>query len=225
MSLVALSVTCIFYAEHYFYQNSLGGDVFQPARYGMLTELAMAVMSLTAVLLALRSIGVLKRGILAMGLMVVSTLLSFWLMSSSLGTISHAAANYPTASKGAVAQKAQQMVIIETMSQSLEAAPDMQVLIFADEPYDFERVYSLPLFLDFYSGREVAFYLETRIPDELKPDELSQGLSDWLDGISLNGGWKISPIREFDSDKPTMCVYFGQLVESDYCDTTLGLDN
>jgi len=224
MSLVALSVTCIFYAEHYFYQNSLGGDVFQPARYGMLTELAMAVMSLTAVLLALRSIGVLKRGILAMGLMVVSTLLSFWLMSSSLGTISHAAANYPTASKGAVAQKAQQMVIIETMSQSLEAAPDMQVLIFADEPYDFERVYSLPLFLDFYSGREVAFYLETRIPDELKPDELSQGLSDWLDGISLNGGWKISPIREFDSDKPTMCVYFGQLVESDYCDTTLGLD-
>jgi hypothetical protein len=181
-------------------------------------------MSVTTVFLAVKSISVMRKDMPTIALMVLSSLVALGLISSSLGTIYQAAVDYPNISKGAVAQKVQQMIIIETMAQSLEATPDMQVLIIADEPYDYERVYSLPIFLDFYSGREVRFYLETRIPDELKPDAFFQGLSNSLDEISLNGGWKISPIREFDSQRQTLCIYFGQLVESDFCTATLGLD-
>ena len=224
ISLVALSAISVYFGEHYFYQNSLAGEVFQPTRYGMFTELAVVLMSVTTVFLAVKSISVMRKDMPTIALMVLSSLVALGLISSSLGTIYQAAVDYPNISKGAVAQKVQQMIIIETMAQSLEATPDMQVLIIADEPYDYERVYSLPIFLDFYSGREVRFYLETRIPDELKPDAFFQGLSNSLDEISLNGGWKISPIREFDSQRQTLCIYFGQLVESDFCTATLGLD-
>ena len=224
ISLVAFSAISVYIGEHYFYQNSLAGGVFQPARYGMLTELAVVLMSVTTVFLALKSIGVLRKDRNTIALMVLSSLVAIVLISSSIGTIHHAAVNYPNISKGVVAQKVQQMIVIETAAKSLETTPDMQVLIFADEPYDYEKVYSLPIFLDFYSGRDVSFYLETRIPDELKNDGLFLELSNSLDKTSLNGGWKVSPIREFDSQRQTLCIYFGQLVESDVCTTTLGLD-
>jgi hypothetical protein len=116
------------------------------------------------------------------------------------------------------------MSIIDSMAQALAEAKDMQVLIIADEPFDYERVYSVPIFLDFYSGRKVNFYLETRIPNELKPDAYFQGLSDALDDISMNGGWKISPISELEPEREILCIYFGQVVELDSCTTTIGLD-
>jgi|688.fasta_scaffold64903_3 hypothetical protein len=224
ISLVAFSAISVYFGEHYFYQKNLAGGVFQPARYGMLTELAVVLMSVTTVFLAVKSIGVLRKGTLTIALMVLSPMLALALVSSSLGTIHQAAVDYPNISKSAVAQKAQQMTVIETAAKSLETTPDMQVLIFADEPYDYEKVYSLPIFLDFYSGRDVSFYLETRIPDDLKTDGLFLELSASLDKTSLNGGWKVSPIREFDSQRQTLCIYFGQLAESDVCTITLGLD-
>jgi hypothetical protein len=116
------------------------------------------------------------------------------------------------------------MLVIESMSQSLADSPLTQVLIYADEPYDFEKVYSLPIFLDFYSGRKVDFFVETLIPDELKPDAYFQGLAAMLDEISLEGGGKILPLRDFDPKKPTLCIYFGQMVESGLCSTTMGLN-
>jgi hypothetical protein len=223
LTLVALSVLSVFFGEHYFYQNSLNGEVFQPARYGMLSELAIVAISLATIFVSLKSFGMLSKRIIGFGIRAFSVLVALWVVYSSTGVISSAAENYPSISKGAVAQKVQQMIFIESMAQLLEAEPAMQVLLYADEPYDFEGVYSLPIFLDFYSGRDVTFYLETKIPDELKPDAFFQGLSNRLDEISIAGGWRISPISEFDSKKQTLCVYFGQPVELDFCTHTVGL--
>jgi len=224
ISLVAVSILTVYIGEHYFYQNSIVGGVFQPARYGMVTELTMVLISLAVIILTLRAFGLLNKGLLPIGLKTLAAVLAIGLIYSSMGPIFSAAANYPKISQGLVAQKIQQMSVIDSMAQTLAESPDMQVLIFADEPFDYERVYSLPIFLDFYSGRKVNFYLDTRIPDELKPDAYFQGLANSLDKISLEGGWKISPLGEFDIEKEVLCIYFGQLVESEICTLVIGLD-
>jgi len=224
ISLGAFSALVVYFGEHYFYQNSIVGGVFQPSRYGMVTELIVLLILVSLVLLTLRLFGLFRKGVLATGLTLLSVLVAAGVVYSTWGPIASAAANYPNVSRGLVAQKIQQMSIIDSMAQALAEAKDMQVLIIADEPFDYERVYSVPIFLDFYSGRKVNFYLETRIPNELKPDAYFQGLSDALDDISMNGGWKISPISELEPEREILCIYFGQVVELDSCTTTIGLD-
>jgi hypothetical protein len=114
------------------------------------------------------------------------------------------------------------MSIIEAMSDTLNESPDMQVYIFADKPFDYELVYSLPLFLEYYAARDVEFYLQTQIPEDLRPDGYFDGLASTLDDISQKGGWSIEPIASFDPERQTLCIYFGEAVSFDFCTATMG---
>jgi hypothetical protein len=221
LSLIALSIILVYFGEVFFYQYAINNSQFMP-RYGMISELAVVFVSLLIVFQGLRSLSFLRPLSLASAWKLFPLVVALSVVYGSFATIEGAAKNYPVLSEGSAAITAQQMSIIEEMADTLSESPSMQVYIFADKPFDYELVYSLPLFLEYYSERQVDFYLKSQIPEELKPDGYFQGLADTLDEISQEGGWSIYPLSGFDTEKQTLCIYFGEAVSFDFCTATMG---
>jgi hypothetical protein len=221
VSLTALSIVLIYLGEIFFYQHALNNSQFM-ARYGMISELAVVFMYLAIVFLGLRALSLFNGFSITSTWKLLPVAIALTVVYSSLGAIEGHARSYPVISEASVVTTAQQMTIIEAMSDTLNESPDMQVYIFADKPFDYELVYSLPLFLEYYAARDVEFYLQTQIPEELRPDGYFDGLASTLDDISQQGGWSIEPIASFDPERQTLCIYFGEAVSFDFCTATMG---
>jgi hypothetical protein len=99
--------------------------------------------------------------------------------------------------------------------------------LLVDEPYDYERVMALPLFLENLADRDTSFFVDTQIPKELEADSLQADLSRQLFEMSetgfQDGPWQISPLRELELSSEVLCFYFGQEISSTKCSQTIGI--
>jgi hypothetical protein len=222
-SLAGVLSLLVFVAEMFFYQHSTSSGNFQPPRYGLMSEFATSLIYFFALMLAIRLLVSQGKGVWVLVRRAVGAVVSVLVLSGTLPTVFSAVSQYPVIAKEAVSAQAYNMTRIMEGSKYLREEPDSQVLIFVDEPYDYERLFALPLFLEYYADRSVDFYAQVQIPVELQPDEYFVGLSDTLEDIGQNGGWEISPLNEQEESSPTLCIYFGQVVSSPNCAKTIGI--
>jgi hypothetical protein len=221
--LLAISVLGVYLGEMMFYQESMPGGVFEPARYGLITEIAQILLSLTLILLSIELIGRLSGVFWTVIRAIVAILVITSVMIQGAPRIISASEVYPEFSRGVTSTNEYNMTLIMSAASYLESRPDSSVMIFVDEPYDFERVYSLPFFLEYYSKRDVIFFARVQIPEELKSDQLVVSLSKTLEDFGANGGWQISPISMLKDGVPLLCIYFGSEASSPECDSVIGV--
>ena len=226
MSVLALLVLIQLSGESYFYQNSLGQGVFSPARYGIGSELA--VLSIAAIAIAL-SISLYRAGgtLGKLPMRIAAGALGLGVVLASVAPVSRAATEFRELSLGTVQYLSYQMEIMEQASDYLREFEQAQVLLLVDEPYDYERVMSLPLFVENLADRDTSFFVNTQIPKELEADSLQADLSKRLLEMSAtgfqDGPWQISPLGELELNSEVLCFYFGQEVSSPNCSQTIGI--
>jgi hypothetical protein len=116
---------------------------------------------------------------------------------------------------------------MEQAGDYLSEFKNSQVLLVVDEPYDYERVMSLPLFLENLADRNAAFFVQYQIPKELEVDPLQADLASRLADFSTEGfmerPWQVSPIGQLNSGFEVLCFYFGQEVSLPNCTQTIGI--
>ncbi len=212
--------------ESFFYQNSLSQGVFSPARYGIGSELAAVSIAMIATALAI-SFYEKRSAPNKLTLRVAASALSVGVVLGSLAPIGRAATEFPALSQGTISYLSYQMSVMEEAASYLIQFEDAQVLLLLDEPYDFERAMSLPLFLENLADRETLFFVQAQIPKELEVDPLQEGLASRLKDISTDGSmdrpWQISPIDQINSESEVLCFFFGQEVSLPSCTRTIGI--
>jgi len=225
-SILALLSVVLLAGESYFYQNSLSQGVFSPGRYGIGSELAAVSAVVIATVLAISFVGI-RREPSSLPLGLVAGSLSLGVVLASLAPIGRAATEFPELSRGTVQYLSYQMSVMEQAGDYLSEFKNSQVLLVVDEPYDYERVMSLPLFLENLADRNAAFFVQYQIPKELEVDPLQADLASRLADISTEGfmerPWQVSPIGQLNSGFEVLCFYFGQEVSLPNCTQTIGI--
>ncbi len=192
-------------AELFLYQNSFSSG-FSPPRYGLVTEMV----TLFACLVAVAAIAdrVLRPDRLKL-LAAVSVL--FALAPVVGGFLPTAVTKYRTLSIETARYSQQIQAQIQSgVSDIMDRKA--QALVLVDEPFDYERAYSLAYYLAFYANSTTIF-LDVDVPDDSIPDAFTRGLVDELESAAKAGrgtnGWRVAAFSSLDRSAPLVCFAFG----------------
>jgi hypothetical protein len=194
-------------AELYFYEAYFANNTFSFGRYGLATELAVAVGILVV---ATGIIELNGQGLLATGYVVVAALVLAILPPTLPQVVAAVRTYHLTSAETASSLKAQSVEIANAVKVVREH-PRNQLLIIVQQPNDYEPIVGIASFLrldDHIRSVFLNFQLAQPVPQS-ESDLVNQ-----LKGFAKNGGWaqngwKIAPTSEFNPTQPTTCIYFG----------------
>ncbi len=208
--LTLAAATCLYLVlgDAFFYQNYIlmdGG--FSPARYAFLSQVA-TLGGFVVILMIVTRLPALEwrmRTIIAIALVAVIV-------------ISPLDANIAWAVRARVTSaalsQASQDIHDEIRAGVTDIAqhPGAQVILLADHPFDYERVFALPQFLAFYGAANPVFVVAD-IPYSVSSStpqyaDLSSQLVDMANAGKMDSGWRITPSSRRDANAYTVCFSF-----------------
>lgn len=217
---VPLSLVPIFVigSEAFFYQNEiLKFGSFNPARYGALTDYIFVASILTLIVLLDKLLMIRKFNEFQKMLPAVVAGALF-LSSNPLGF----AQDYFAASDRSAFLRAQ-FEQIQSVSDQILGSQAIQTVIIIDQPYDFERLRSIILYLDFLSADStISHFAITEIPEGTY-SALEIDLAQQLNRFSMEGDTDrgVSPLADFDANEPYICVHFGAPPREGLCNGSI----
>ena len=226
-TIVAVLMIIILIAENFIYQQDIYPGYFEPARYGLVSEMGLLVSLLglgTVSIRALFSAKQLERPFLSP---VASTALVAILTYSVLqfGT---ALDTYPKQSLEAQNKSGYVHGVLRSTAAELAKSSPGQLVMLPGAPLDFELIASLPIFLELYTTSEAKFFVSPAYGPEATKDPFWISVMDQIDRISEDGSqdrlWRVSPLRELDRNSPIVCFWFVEEVTAEECSATFGLE-
>lgn len=193
-------------ADGYLYQENFAHGGFSPARYGFLTQLAVATAVASALLSVLRA----HRRALYSTKVLVGAAVIVLLLPPVIGQPFSALLGFRTASAGTAAATTDVHDEMVRTAQLLRDRDGQAVLVIGNAYLEYERSYALPQYLAHYGAPRGVFLdlqLDTQTGDGLV-DELTAELVTTAEQGRMEGGWLIRPARDFDPDAYTVCVVF-----------------
>lgn len=217
-SVISFTPSIVFLSEAFFYQNELMSfGSFVPARYGALTDLAFLVSLMFALVFVANLLD--KNAMeTAQKYSTATFVVGLFLFSNPFGFVQ----DFFLASGKADYLSAQYQQIAQ-VGGFLSEGQASQTVIIVDEPYDYERLMSVIIFLNYLSSSDtVEHFAVVNIP-ETNYSPLEQDLARQLQDESLNAsaGLGVLPLDQLDTSLPFLCLHFGQAPNPQVCERSV----
>ena len=213
-------------AENFIYQSDIFPGVFEPARYGLVSELGFLVAVVSLIAICIRTLTQTRpsNGNLLVplsGFLIVSVLVYSALQ------FGFAASAYPEQSRTAKENAGNIHEVLKATADELSKNQPSQLVMLPGAPLDYELIAALPIFIELYATTKVSFFVSPAYGPGATKDPFWLNVMKEIDSISENGLvdklWRISPLRELDRDSAVVCFWFVEEVSSDQCTSTFGI--
>jgi hypothetical protein len=188
------------------YQNFVFDGRFAPDRYGILSQLAVvAAFGVLTVLAA--QVATSRR--LRVALPII---LAVAIVLSPVGAGLYAAGDIRAASSFAASDSRALAAGLAAGVSELTSTKDSQAVLVIDRALDYERVYSVPQFVEYLGGPSRMILVTELDSAATKGNDLSSELARQLVTMAGEGnteaGWRVLPSNDLDPSEPVICFVF-----------------
>lgn len=226
-TIVAILMVVLLIAENFIYQQDIYPGYFEPARYGLISEMGLLVSFLALSALSIRVLFFTKPVRPSYLTPVSSTAIALVLILSGI-QFGSAVNTHPQQSLGAKNGAGYVHGVLRATADELSKSSTGQLVMLPGAPTDFELIAALPIFLELYTSNDVSFFVSPAYGPEATKDPFWIGVMDEIDSISDEGRkdnlWRVSPLSQLDRNSPVVCFWFVEELTSDDCSATFGIE-
>lgn len=225
-TVVAILMVVVLTAENFIYQQDVYPGIFEPARYGLISELGLLVSFLALSALSIRVLLVARPKKPNFVSPISLSAIALVLIYSGL-QFEAAVGKHPQQSLESKNGSGYVHGVLRATANELSKSSTGQLVMLPGAPTDFELISALPIFLELYTSKEVSFFISPAYGPESTKDPFWISIMDEIDRISEEGRqggiWRVSPLRELNRNSPVVCFWFVEELTSVDCSATFGI--